>query len=448
MSKYLIIKCLIAFLLGYLIFEILSGNGFSVGGQSVPVSCNNALVRYCQNQKSIVKDCNVCANNNQRDLIKAGCEGKFAEIWCKSEPINCNNDYIGAIKWTFDIGEQSYAFSPAIGLENTVYVHSENGILYSINPKGDPNWKLSMTGIGGEHPPTVAVDGTVYIGTRDGFIYAIYPNSKPKWKVKIAEPIFSEMAITNDSSTMYIKTQGGPLYSFNTENGSSNWFINIGVGSGAPLIDEYEGSRTVYVGTDDGTLYSINGDTNFEGSLKERIKWQVKLKTYTGTGRDEIYTKPAISPLIDNKRVVCVSSSNNHTYGVSMDGNIMWDKVNRPSGWSSPAISTDGTLYCNSTTNYEDQKQYGYLDAMNAITGKLKWSFATKKEIYSSPVIASDGTVYVGSNDKNVYAIDHNGKLKWKVFIDSLPDNSSPVIATDGTVYIGSLKGKLYAICP
>jgi PKD repeat protein len=37
--------------------------------------------------------------------------------------------------------------------------------------------------------------------------------------------------------------------------------------------------------------------------------------------------------------------------------------------------------------------------------GIEKWSFATGNDVFSSPVISSDGTLYVGSKDNNLYAI-------------------------------------------
>jgi outer membrane protein assembly factor BamB len=59
----------------------------------------------------------------------------------------------------------------------------------------------------------------------------------------------------------------------------------------------------------------------------------------------------------------------------------------------------DGIVYVGSN----DKNLY----AIDAVTGKEKWHFATGDWVDSSPAVA-DGIVYVGSNDKNLYAIGAN----------------------------------------
>ena len=78
------------------------------------------------------------------------------------------------------------------------------------------------------------------------------------------------------------------------------------------------------------------------------------------------------------------------------------------------------------------------------MTGKEKWRFTTGDKVDSSPAVAS-GIVYVGSNDKNLYAIDAvTGKEKWRFATGDWVD-SSPAVA-NGIVYIGSEDKNLYAV--
>ena len=42
--------------------------------------------------------------------------------------------------------------------------------------------------------------------------------------------------------------------------------------------------------------------------------------------------------------------------------------------------------------------------------GTVLWEFRTGGIVYSSPAISSDGTVYVGSDDNKLYAIKTNSK--------------------------------------
>ena len=78
------------------------------------------------------------------------------------------------------------------------------------------------------------------------------------------------------------------------------------------------------------------------------------------------------------------------------------------------------------------------------MTGKEKWRFATGDQVESSPAVAN-GIVYVGSEDKNLYAIDAvTGKEKWRFATGDWVD-SSPAVA-NGIVYVGSNDKNLYAI--
>jgi outer membrane protein assembly factor BamB len=56
-----------------------------------------------------------------------------------------------------------------------------------------------------------------------------------------------------------------------------------------------------------------------------------------------------------------------------------------------------------------------------------------------------EGTIYIGSNNNYLYALNPDGRLKWK-FKTGDGIFSSPRISSDGTVYVGSWDGYLYAI--
>jgi len=77
--------------------------------------------------------------------------------------------------------------------------------------------------------------------------------------------------------------------------------------------------------------------------------------------------------------------------------------------------------------------------------GTKKWEFSTGGNVLSSPAISSDGTIYVGSEDDKLYAINPDGLKKWE-FVTECDVYSSPAISSDGTIYVGSTRDKLYAI--
>ncbi len=85
-----------------------------------------------------------------------------------------------------------------------------------------------------------------------------------------------------------------------------------------------------------------------------------------------------------------------------------------------------------------------YPSANNIGFSTLKWKFKTHGKIFSSPAVYN-GIVYIGSEDKNLYAIDvSTGKELWK-FTTGGAVHSSPSVFNN-VVYFGSFDGYYYAV--
>jgi hypothetical protein len=119
-------------------------------------------------------------------------------------------------------------------------------------------------------------------------------------------------------------------------------------------------------------------------------------------------------------------------------GDLIWEFETESYVASSPAIGADGTVYVGS----DDRNVY----ALDGKIGAKQWKFRTVSYVASSPATGADGTVYVGSYDKKVYALDgKTGAKKWQ-FLTGDRVRSSPAIGSDGTVYVGSRDNKVYAL--
>jgi len=81
----------------------------------------------------------------------------------------------GSLKWKYQTGGPVKS-SPAIGSDGTIYVGSDDGSLYAINPDGSLKWKY-QTGDWVLSSPAIGSDGTIYVGFYDGSLYAIYSDS-------------------------------------------------------------------------------------------------------------------------------------------------------------------------------------------------------------------------------------------------------------------------------
>lgn len=76
--------------------------------------------------------------------------------------------------------------------------------------------------------------------------------------------------------------------------------------------------------------------------------------------------------------------------------------------------------------------------------GNVKWKLKTGGKIFSSPALLN-GVAYIGSEDKNLYAVDVvSGKTIWK-FKTQGAVHSSPAVY-DNVVYFGSYDGYYYAV--
>jgi hypothetical protein len=112
---------------------------------------------------------------------------------------------------------------------------------------------------------------------------------------------------------------------------------------------------------------------------------------------------------------------------------------------SQPTVASDGTIY------------YWAQDGFRAVTpaGKLKWvyPYLQTRTTFGQPImpaIGPDGTVYFA--DRNLYALNPDGTLKWsKTYADWMAA-VCPAISADGTIYVitvGELNPQaVYAIAP
>ena len=120
----------------------------------------------------------------------------------------------------------------------------------------------------------------------------------------------------------------------------------------------------------------------------------------------------------------------------SQNGNLKWSaNTSGAFGQSSPAISSDGTVYVGSSL--------GFI-SFNGSTGAINWVFSSTSSFSSSPAISVNGNIFVGSDDGNLYSISSNGSFVWNFTIGS-PVSSSPTIY-ENTIYVGADNNTLYAI--
>lgn len=78
--------------------------------------------------------------------------------------------------------------------------------------------------------------------------------------------------------------------------------------------------------------------------------------------------------------------------------------------------------------------------------GDRPWSFTTGRGLFITPVIGGDGAIYFGSADGSFYALNHNGRLRWKFTTGNIIDAAAALDGSQRTVTIGSADQNLYQL--
>ncbi len=174
------------------------------------------------------------------------------------------------------------------------------------------------------------------------------------------------------------------------------------------------------------TRYTINfGD----GSPTETVDSTLYSHTFTHT-----YEAGYFKPICSVVKIIGITSESKPSKLIV----AKWKFETQDDIDSSAAIGIDGTVYIGS----DDRNLY----AIDPDTGQEIWRFMTDDEVRSSPAVGPDGTIYFGSTDGNLYAVTPNGKKKWAFNIGNFIF-SSPAISSDGRIiYIGASDNFLYAV--
>jgi outer membrane protein assembly factor BamB len=328
----------------------------------------------------------------------------------------------GLEKWRVGGTDGWVEGGPAIDSDGTIYFGDFDRYLYALYPDGTEKWRYK-TGGWISSAPAIAKDDIIYFGSWDTKLYAFNPNGTLKWKIGTGGSIASSPAIGEDG-TIYLGHLDNSICAFNP-NGTLKWSYTTGykIASDPAIGDD----GTIYIGSGDSYLYAMYPN----GTLRWRFK----------TG-DEIHSHPSIA----DDGTIYIGSNDDYLYAVFPDGTLKWKTKTDWGIYNSASIAEDGTIYVG------DEKLY----AIYPNNGTKKWTLnlGTQRWIgHSSPAISSEGTIYIGTkigngNGGEIIAINPDGTEQWRKKIGPWVD-SSPCIAEDGTVYIGSSGwGYLHAFGP
>jgi PKD repeat protein len=200
------------------------------------------------------------------------------------------------------------------------------------------------------------------------------------------------------------------------------------------IVDSTEQNPT-FTYTAAGT-YTVNLTVTNAASSDSDVKTDYITVSNGGSGgetglADSAWPKLGGADLSNTGRSPYVGAQTNATKWVYSTGGQFLSAV--------PVIGSDGTVYVG---NY-DKNVY----AINP-DGSLKWTYTAGNSFSGPPAISADGTIYIGNYlDKMVYALNPDGTLKWTYNATAII-NGGPTIGPDGTIYIGNNEDTLYALNP
>lgn len=277
--------------------------------------------------------------------------------------------------------------------------------LYVGSQEGKIEWVKDFGAIG-TFAPVIDEDGTIYVGFENGKLYAIDKKDSILWVFN--DDLILTAPSIGKNGILYFGSLSGVVYAV-TKFGAKVWSIN--------LNERMDCSGSVI--DNDGNIY-ICTETKLHSISKEGVLlWSYPLGVQTFG-----------APALGHDGTIYVLSDK--IYALSKKGDLLWTVNHSSQGtqWSSPSVGSDGTVYVHPKG-----------DSLFAIsqTGIIKWKFPTGVggDVSNTPSISKEGIIYLAVGPL-LYAIDLNGKQKFRKEIFGALLDSPPVVGNDGTIYFGA----------
>ena len=305
----------------------------------------------------------------------------------------------------------------------TVFVSSNNQIVYAINPaNAERIWKFVVDGE--VHATPVLNQKALYVASTTGTVYKI----DAQYGTETTKRSFGSSIVGTPyfyNNTMLLIAAGTKLHAVDPNTLDDIWVRDMG----APITASPTSHMINKIDTINVPVIFIAGTNNNVEAINSygQVLW-----TFTPNEAGAFHS----SPCVVNDSFLYVGNDNGKMYAVkTFDGVQKWSFSTAGQVRSSPIQIGGNVLFGSNDRNFY---------SVDSATGLLRWKVATADIIQSSPAVFNQN-VYFGGYDQNMYCVDIiDGTVKWKQRTFGLI-KSSPMIH-NGDVYFGSFDKNLYRL--
>ena len=150
--------------------------------------------------------------------------------------------------------------SSPIVVNDSIYIGSNNGKLYSVGTDKEKNWDYT-TGDEILSSPSY-VNETIIFGSTDGNLYCLNESDGAlNWKVDLNNKIISSPTIDENDNSVFVGSDEGNLTCIDTRDGTVKWSHHTGDKiKSTPALKE----NLIAFGCDNGNFYVLNKYTGLE----------------------------------------------------------------------------------------------------------------------------------------------------------------------------------------
>ncbi|MDW7680464.1 MAG: PQQ-binding-like beta-propeller repeat protein [bacterium] len=320
----------------------------------------------------------------------------FGNVW--SDSLGETDGYLfkyspsGERLWYFNIGGREVYHSPLIDANGVIYIGSDDGVFYAINPDGSMKWKYETNsmvtcGYGG---PSIGLDGTIYFSNQKA-LYAIDQSGVIIWSKQDYRD--TRVVVSPDGNTFYVKHINVGIAALEI-NGNLKWCYQYPAKGYAfyPLVDS---NCRIYFPYDSKTYIALNehGELIWSFDISS-------VNNYSGTKIDIL-----TAPTIDNMGNFYFYTADD-LYSIDYTGKLRWIIRGLERNAAHLMCDKNGNIF--SVTQFD-----GAFDVLSITNeGKLNWkTFLYCPEFgFSAASISSQGRLFLMTME----LIDYN---KFKLYI-------------------------------